>query len=41
MATNLSIDSELLEEALQLSGFDTKKVTVDQSLKEVTQRRKL
>ncbi len=28
MATNLSIDPELLEEALKVGGFGTKKATV-------------
>ena len=40
MATNLSIDSELLKEALQIGGFNTKKDTVNQALKEFVQRRK-
>lgn len=40
MATNLSIDSELLEEALQVGGFSPKKDTVNQALKEFVQRRK-
>ena len=40
MATNLSIDPELLEEALQVGGFSTKKDTVNQALKEFVQRRK-
>ena len=40
MATNLSIDTELLEEALQVGGFNTKKDTVNQALKEFVQRRK-
>jgi Arc/MetJ family transcription regulator len=40
MATNLSINSELLEEALQIGGFKTKKDTVNQALKEFIQRRK-
>ncbi len=40
MATNLSIDTELLEEALQVGGFSTKKDTVNQALKEFVQRRK-
>lgn len=40
MATNLSIDPELLEEALQIGGFNTKKDTVNQALKEFVQRRK-
>ena len=40
MATNLSIDSELLEEALKIGGFRTKKDTVNQALKEFVQKRK-
>ena len=40
MATNLAIDSDLLEEALQIGGFTTKKDTVNQALTEFVQRRK-
>lgn len=40
MATNLSIDPELLKEALKIGGFSTKKDTVNQALKEFVQRRK-
>jgi hypothetical protein len=40
MATNLSIDPELLEEALRIGGFSTKKDTVNQALKEFVQRKK-
>jgi Arc/MetJ family transcription regulator len=40
MATNLSIDSELLKEAQKIGGFSTKKDTVNQALKEFVQRRK-
>lgn len=40
MATNLSIDPELLEEALRIGGFSTKKETVNQALTEFVQRRK-
>ena len=40
MATNLSIDSKLLEEALEIGGFSTKKDTVNQALKEFVQKRK-
>ena len=39
-ATNLSIDQELLEEALKVGGFSTKKDTVNQALKKFIQRRK-
>lgn len=40
MATNLSIDSNLLDEALSIGGLKTKKDTVNQALKEYVQRRK-
>jgi Arc/MetJ family transcription regulator len=40
MATNLAIDSDLLNEALQIGGFTTKKDTVNQALTEFVQRRK-
>lgn len=40
MATNLSIDADLLEEALLIGGFPTKKETVNQALTEFVQRRK-
>ena len=40
MATNLSIDNELLNEALIISGLQTKKDTVNQALREFVQRRK-
>jgi Arc/MetJ family transcription regulator len=40
MATNLAIDSGLLNEALDVGGFGTKKDTVNQALKEFIQRRK-
>ena len=40
MATNLSIDSKLLNEALKIGGFKTKKDTVNQALKEFVQKRK-
>lgn len=40
MATNLSIDTDLLEEALSISGLSTKKDTVNQALREFVQRRK-
>jgi len=40
MATNLSIDTSLLSEALTISGLATKKDTVNQALKEFVQRRK-
>lgn len=40
MATNLSIDPKLLEEALIIGGLTTKKDTVNQALTEFVQRRK-
>ena len=40
MATNLSIDTELLDEALHISGLKTKKETVNLALREFVQRRK-
>ncbi len=39
MATNLSIDPDLLNEALSVGGLGTKKDTVNQALKEFIQRR--
>jgi len=40
MATNLAIDDELLNEALEISGMKTKKDTVNLALKEFVDRRK-
>lgn len=40
MATNLSIDNELLNQALIIGGLTTKKDTVNQALKEFVQRHK-
>jgi Arc/MetJ family transcription regulator len=40
VATNLSIDNKLLEQALQVSGLKTKEATVNQALREFVQRRK-
>jgi len=40
MASNLSIDTELLETALQTGGLKTKRETVNLALKEFIQRRK-
>ena len=40
MATNLAIDQELLQEALEVSGLRTKKDTVNLALKEFINRRK-
>lgn len=39
MATNLSIEPELLEKALQVSGEKTKKAAVTKALKEFIARR--
>ena len=41
MASNLSIDPELLEAALKIGGYKTKKDTVNQALIEFVQRRKM
>lgn len=40
MATNLSIDNELLETALKAGGLKTKKDTVNLALQEFIKRRK-
>jgi Arc/MetJ family transcription regulator len=40
MATNLAIDPELLEKALEVSGLKTKKATVNLALQEFINRRK-
>ena len=40
MATNLAIDPELLQKALEISGLKTKKETVNIALKEFVNRRK-
>lgn len=40
MATNLAIDNNLLNEALEVSGLKTKKDTVNLALKEFVNRRK-
>jgi len=40
MAINLAIDIKLLEEAQSISGFKTKKETVNNALKEFVNRRK-
>jgi hypothetical protein len=39
MATNLSLDPELLERALEISGEKTKKAAVTKALKEFISRR--
>ena len=40
MATNLSIDPKLLEEALRIGGEKTKKATVTKALEEYIARRR-
>jgi Arc/MetJ family transcription regulator len=40
MATNLSIDPELIEQALKVSGERTKKAAVTRALEEFISRRK-
>ena len=40
MATNLAIDTDLLDQALQIGRFDTKKDAVNQALKEFVNWRK-
>lgn len=40
MSTNLALDTQLLEEALSIGGFNSKKDTVNQALREFVQRRK-
>ena len=40
MATNLAIDPELLENALQIGGHTTKKATVTEALEEYIRRRR-
>jgi len=40
MSTNLAIDPELLQKALEVSGLKTKKDTVNLALKELINRRK-
>jgi len=40
MATNLAIDPELLQKALEVSGLKTKKETVNLALKELINRHK-
>lgn len=40
MATNLSIDSDLIERALKVSGERTKKAAVTKALEEFVARRK-
>ena len=40
MATNLSIDNELMDAALKIGGLKNKKDTVNQALREFINRRK-
>ena len=40
MATNLSIDAQLLDDALKIGGLKTKKDTVNLALEEFIKRRK-
>jgi Arc/MetJ family transcription regulator len=40
MATNLAIDQKLLEKALEIGGFKTKKETVNLALQEFINRHK-
>jgi Arc/MetJ family transcription regulator len=40
MPTNLSIDDHLLEQALTVGGYRTKRETVNEALREFIQRRK-
>jgi Arc/MetJ family transcription regulator len=39
MATNLAIDDKLLNEALSVGGYKTKRETVNEALREFIQRR--
>ena len=39
MPTNLAIDDELLEQALTVGGYRTKRETVNEALREFIQRR--
>ena len=40
MATNLEIDNELIQEALELGGHRTKRAVLEAALQEYVQRRK-
>jgi len=40
MATNLAIDDQLLQEALEIGGHRTKKATVTEALEEYVQHRR-
>ncbi|MFA4875237.1 MAG: type II toxin-antitoxin system VapB family antitoxin [bacterium] len=39
MATNLALNDELLEKALEIGGLNTKKETVNEALREFIERR--
>lgn len=39
MATNLALDAKLLEQALEVGEFNTKKDTVNEALREFIERR--
>jgi len=41
MASNLSIDNELMDAALKVGGLKSKKDTVNQALREFVKRRKM
>ncbi|MBR4823182.1 MAG: type II toxin-antitoxin system VapB family antitoxin [Spirochaetaceae bacterium] len=41
MATNLAINNQLLNDALEIGGFHSKKDTVNAALEEFIQRRKV
>lgn len=40
MATNLQIDDEILQQAVRLGGFPSKKAAVNEVLREFVQRKK-
>jgi Arc/MetJ family transcription regulator len=40
MPTNLAIDDQLLDQALSVGGYRTKRETVNEALREFVQRRK-
>ncbi|MDJ0662024.1 MAG: type II toxin-antitoxin system VapB family antitoxin [Crocosphaera sp.] len=40
MATNLEIDDQLIQEALKLGGYRTKRAVIEAALREYVQRRK-
>lgn len=41
MATNMALDDKLINDALKLGGYKTKKDTVNQALREFIQRRQV